>query len=187
MHQLGVRLLYKADYFAGDLQCNVQPYLVEGNIWNATKAGVCPERSAFVTRIRAMGVSIGYGPKFQPAFDGRCSFTSEACATQVCTLQRTRVNATGKNEFMCMSDPAIAAAAVAGTYWFAPGGSTNQPNVTSADCAEHKPKCWGLKYVDANGTTVTSAAGQHRTLPSLALLAVVSSLVGVVAACGIVA
>ncbi|WOO79168.1 uncharacterized protein LOC62_02G002702 [Vanrija pseudolonga] len=108
---------YKASYFQGDLQCNMQPYLVEGNIWNATKAGVCPERSAFVTRIRAMSVSIGYGPGIQPAFDGRCSFTSEACATQVCKLQYTRVNATGKNnEFMCMSDPAIAAAAVAGTY-----------------------------------------------------------------------
>ncbi|KAL1410429.1 hypothetical protein Q8F55_004440 [Vanrija albida] len=173
----------QATVFAGVLQCNVEPYLVEGNIYNATSHAVCPKnRDEYITFIRMTSVVVGFGDNI--GYEGRCSFTKEACAKQVCGLQNTRINTTKNNEFLCKSDPAVA-----GTYWFDLKNANNNmsapvTNDTSAPCRGEKPNCWGLKYVNANGTTVTSGT-THSVPTPLALLAVATGLLGLLGACGL--
>lgn len=170
------------------LKCTMEPRLVEGGIWNASTHGDCPkDRTSFISSIQTTSIQQGWlSAHGDPNYPGTCTFASEACAVQVCSLQASQVNTTSNKEFNCKSDPAVAAAAVAGTYWFDLNNRTQnvQTDDTTSPCKDQKPSCRGIKYVNANGTTVTSGVVPHHPPTALALLAIVSGLVGLIAASG---
>ncbi|WOO79167.1 uncharacterized protein LOC62_02G002701 [Vanrija pseudolonga] len=152
-------------------ECGFEPREVEAKLKKAIDAKACPSDRSFV-KIDVTGM---YKLFANGNYCGTCTFSSAPCASAVCGLQRTAVNATdGKST--CFSDPAIADAAVAGQYWFATNATV---------CKDDKPACKGFDdYVKAGSQTTSGAVVNISTSAPLAILAITTGLIGLLGACG---
>ncbi|KAL1410431.1 hypothetical protein Q8F55_004442 [Vanrija albida] len=153
-------------------ECGLEPRQVEVQIKKAIDAKACPSDRSFIN-ITTTGLDKTIPTNEYP---GTCTFNSAACASAVCGLLHTAVNATdGKS--ICHADPAIADAAVSGRYWFA-------SNATA--CKDDKPVCKGFDdYVKASDPAPKSGAPVNLAVSApLAILAATTGLLGLVGACG---
>lgn len=139
-------------------ECGFEPREVEAKLKKAIDAKACPSDRSFV---KAINVTGAYKIFADSNYRGTCTFNSAVCASAVCGLQHSAINATdGKST--CYSDPGIADAAVAGQYWFA-----NNATV----CKDDKPACKGFDdYVKASGQSTSGAVVNLSTSAPLVIL-----------------